>query len=328
MTIGRTTPELEREYDVARLMAEHPPRFEHFNKEALFGAATRGRAMEGSLRFTRWAPFALPARVGPLAVEARVVARAFGYGADAPESRRVSWYLNFADPSLFAFYGGGLFAQDEIQVAEHPALGSLRETLVAEGLPARTQDARGATPCLVAGSPRLCAVSTASSEANPRGLYGNWFWIASPASVVAAVRRIEPATASNIVAIAAPRPGFGEYDRETIEEILVTAYSGFRAAVLESARMKEKPEVVIHTGFWGCGAFGGNRVLMCLLQIVAASMAGASAIEFHMLAGAERSSVDEAIARAGELVTGEMATTELVTSVVELGLEWGESDGN
>jgi len=328
MTIGRETPELEREYDVAQMMAEHPPRLEHPNKVVLFEAATRGRVVEGVMRFTRWAPFALPATVVPPALRVRVREEAFGYEADAQGSGRVSWYLNFADPKLFAFYGTGLFAQDELQVAEHPALGSLREALFAEGLPARTQDGRGATPVLVAGAPRLCAVSTAATAGNPRGLYGNWFSLASDDSVVAAVSRIEPPTPSNIVAIAAPRFGVGVYERETIGEILRTAYSGFRAAALESARLNERPEVVIHTGFWGCGAFGGNRVLMCLLQIVAASMAGVEAIEFHMLSGAERSSVDEAIARVRELVQAETPTAELVTRVVDCAFEWGSPDGN
>ncbi len=38
---------------------------------------------------------------------------------------------------------------------------------------------------------------------------------------------------------------------------------------------------MIHTGFWGCGAFGGNRVLMTTLQILAAEMAGLERVVFH-----------------------------------------------
>ncbi len=41
------------------------------------------------------------------------------------------WWVNFADPHLFVAYGSSLFAQDEIQVAEHPSLGHLREALYA-----------------------------------------------------------------------------------------------------------------------------------------------------------------------------------------------------
>jgi hypothetical protein len=47
-----------------------------------------------------------------------------------------------------------------------------------------------------------------------------------------------------------------------IEFVLATAFTGFSAARLESARLNPSPVVAIHTGFWGCGAFGGNRVLM------------------------------------------------------------------
>jgi len=38
----------------------------------------------------------------------------------------VVWYINFADSDVFRYYGGTLFAQDESQCLEHPALCSLR----------------------------------------------------------------------------------------------------------------------------------------------------------------------------------------------------------
>ncbi|MFA6168681.1 MAG: hypothetical protein WC700_18810 [Gemmatimonadaceae bacterium] len=34
--------------------------------------------------------------------------------------------MNFADPRLFTAYGSELFAQDEMQVAEHLAFGAVR----------------------------------------------------------------------------------------------------------------------------------------------------------------------------------------------------------
>ena len=49
--------------------------------------------------------------------------------------------------------------------------------------------------------------------------------------------RLDPPTISNILAIAAPRGGFGAYSRGEIEGVLITAFSGFRAAVLESRRV-------------------------------------------------------------------------------------------
>ena len=47
------------------------------------------------------------------------------------DAKEVEWYINFADSSLFFAYGTALFAQDEMQVAEHPSLASLRELMQA-----------------------------------------------------------------------------------------------------------------------------------------------------------------------------------------------------
>ena len=57
-----------------------------------------------------------------------VVEQRFGYNSSTPKIRH--WHPNFADKHLFGFYGGNLLAQDELQVLEHPILGSLRELLV------------------------------------------------------------------------------------------------------------------------------------------------------------------------------------------------------
>ena len=48
----------------------------------------------------------------------------------------------------------------------------------------------------------------------------------------------------------------------SVEEVFATAYTGFRAARAESGAGFE---VVVHTGHWGTGAYGGDRVLMALL---------------------------------------------------------------
>lgn len=45
----------------------------------------------------------------------------------------VEWYVNFADADLFTAYHIGLFAQDEIQTAEHPACGAIKEWMNAVG---------------------------------------------------------------------------------------------------------------------------------------------------------------------------------------------------
>jgi hypothetical protein len=87
--------------------------------------------------------------------------------------------------------------------------------------------------------------------------------------------------------------------------------------------------VVVHTGYWGCGAFGGNRELMVLLQVVAARMAGLERLVFHTGAPG----VDVPIAKAQglleELAGGDpSATVDLLAAIGAHGFRWGVSDGN
>ena len=83
---------------------------------------------------------------------------------------------------------------------------------------------------------RRCHVATDPNPAKgrPRGLYGNEFGRAPAEVVRRATKRIEPATTTNLIAIAAPSGGYGPYSREQIAHVLTTAWTGFRAAVHES----------------------------------------------------------------------------------------------
>ena len=86
----------------------------------------------------------------------------------------------------------------------------------------------------------------------PHGLYGKHFAHADPNAVRSSVTVIDPPTISNILAIEAPSGGFGIYDYDTIKYILVTAYSGFVAAVIETRNSLSSPraKTVIHSGAW------------------------------------------------------------------------------
>lgn len=92
---------------------------------------------------------------------------------------------------------------------------------------------------------------------------------------------MHPSTITNLVAIAAPRPGYGYYTKIQIYNAFQAAYTGFRALVLDSDDNKNNNKmgsgnriVVLNTGHWGCGAFGGNKGLMAIIQILAAGSAG------------------------------------------------------
>jgi hypothetical protein len=206
-------PLYRRTYDAAALLREHPPQFRHPHKAALFEMAyPDGRAGSGTIEVTRWAAESPKSLHLPSSLATDVRPDFYDYAPVGEVGTAVEWHVNFADPRLFGAYASGLFAQDEMQVVEHPLLASVREALLAEGLAAKTTDEAGATPLLVRNVERRIEVATSPDAAagRPHGIYGNRF-AAAPLDVIRrATRRIDPPTHSNIIAVAAPAGGRGE----------------------------------------------------------------------------------------------------------------------
>ena len=334
MTELRDLPLDRHVFDAAALMADHPPRLHNANKQVVLDiACPPGTVHRGTIEYTRWPAMQLPEHLGPMPADLVVASPGFfDYRPVVDRDDVVEWHLNFADPHVFAYYGGGLFAQDEMQVAEHPALGALKQALLEADVDTRTDVPDGPTPVLVAGVERRVVVATNpdATAGRPHGLYGNAFAAATPDTVRRAATPIDPPTVTNLVAIAAIPGGRGAYNGAEIHRTLVTAFTGFRAAVLESARLVGGPaRVVVHTGHWGCGAFGGNRVLMATLQGLAAQMAGLERLVFHT--GSPGGDAPLAAARsllAALTGGGPAATTDLLAAIEEQGFHWGVSDGN
>ena len=253
----------------------------------------------------------------------------FGY-EPTEQAELLEWYLNFSNYEIFTDYGGPLLAQDEMQVAEHPALASLRETLVRRGESTRTVENDRPTPILIRNVERRCSIDTKPCAERPYGLYGNEFASALPKDIQNATRAILPPTVTNIIAMEAPADGYGTYSDETIEYILSTAVTGFAAARSESLQ-NGATQVTIHTGFWGCGAYGGNRILMTSLQIIAANLAGIDRLIFHTVKSEGAEAVQQALnyLRNG-IQYGQVNTqvASIISQIVATGFEWGESDGN
>jgi hypothetical protein len=324
------------QFGAQRLFEEHPPRWTHWNKQVVHEIASPpGSIHRGTLEYSRWAAMPLPESVDTqsAATLLRHQPGFFDYAPAPDQAGLVVWYVNFADPHLFVAYGSSLFAQDEMQVVEHPALGSLKEALDASKIPAVTVDRDEPTPVLVLGVERRCRVATDpnTSEGRPHGLYGNAFARADAETIKRATIRIDPPTLTNLISMASLAVCYGRYRVDEIEYVLRTAYTAFRAAVMESTRSRgtESP-VAVHTGFWGCGAFGGHRVLMTILQIIAAEMAGMDRIVFHTGDSSGDAAIDEARQLFEEdLVNGSpVSVRALMTRIESIGFEWGVSDGN
>jgi hypothetical protein len=319
---------IRRTYDPTALLAAHPPVLKHPHKRLVFDlACPPGTRHSGPIVVTRWAALALPATVELAATELIVMPGYYDYQGPSDGV----WHVNFADPQLFVAYGSRLLAQDELQAAEHPALGSVREALVAEGQPALTEEASQPTPVLVQDAERRCAIDTAPNLDAGRlyGLYGNRFAQASADEVRGAVRVLQPATRSHLIAMAAP-VGSGPYWPNQIARIAVTALTGFAAAVEESRRAWPGAPVEVRTGFWGCGAFGGNRHAMTLLQVLAARLAGVDRVVFYAFDDAGLDAYRTGIQHLTRVLAGGAPgepLAALLERVADLDYQWGTSDG-
>jgi hypothetical protein len=326
---------LERlEFDARELMSRYPARWDHPNKQIVAGIAyPPGARAEGTLVYSRWQAMRLPERVD-VGVAAKCLTDVGGFYDYEPSGveAAMEWHVNFADPHLFVAYASSLFAQDEMQVAEHPALGSLREALTAQGRRGVTVEGGSPTPVVISGVERRCAVATEPDPeaGRPAGLYGNAFARAEPQVVVDATSPIDPPTITNLIAMAALPPANGTYTSDQISYIWTTAHTAFTAASIESARSASASSpVVVHSGFWGCGAFGGNRVLMCVLQALAAQTAGIDRLVLHTGPPDGAPAVVEARTLLSDRATdGQLPTADVIEELSAMGFAWGVSDGN
>lgn len=329
--MGKLAARIHRyEYEANEIVRSFPPRFRDQNKRTVYGLSSPpGSSHAGTLTFSRWQP---AASLSTVENDGAIINHRPGhFRYETPEKDRISWHMNFAHCDLFCAYAGSLFAQDEMQVTEHPALASLRGVLLQENIPPLSVEGGIPTPALIMGVERRCIVHTEPDAASgrPRGLYGNYFSPASEAAVRKATEVLEPPTRSNILAMEAPAGGHGDYTREDITYVLSTAITGFAAAVSESERVGFLREnVEIHTGYWGCGAYGGNPVLMMLLQMIAARCVAVGSIYFYMGSSGD-SDYRNALTIADILlpVNTSRGLGELVAEIESQKFSWGVSNG-
>ncbi len=312
-----------RAYQGPQLFAAHPPALRNANKRTVFEWLKPEHFARGTLQYSRWAerpwPHVVPSQAPLITVHPGV----FDYAGPSDGV----WHVNFADPELFCAYGSSLLAQDELQVLEHPVLACLREALVAEGLPAVTAEGDRATPVLVTHVPRAAALDTSAGPERLSGLYGNQFARASVEELKAALTIFNEPALTNLLAIAAPSGGRGRYQRQQFDYIVRTAFTGFAAAREESARLWPGAPVDIRTGFWGCGAFGGNRTVMIALQVLAAQLAGIERLTFYTVTQSGRHDVTEGREALALASRGTTSVTEILERLEARGFTWGVSNG-
>ena len=312
-----------RSFDRVELGERFPARFTNANKKA-FIEKVEGAPLPGTIDVARWLPQPLPEKRAVW--RPAVVSRAGYFTYDEPDTRSAQhWHVNFANFDLFSAYAGSLLAQDEMQVLEHPDLARVRHALEEEGLSTLVTEKSQPTPFTLFSVPRRGSIDTAPGPDRPGGLYGNRFSAALTEQVMAATTTIDPPTLSNIVAMEAPAYGRGRYTAGEITHVLVTALTGFDAAADEAHRVAPGALTIVHTGWWGCGAYGGNQELMALLQLLAAEWAKVDGVVFHLGTAETEPILSRAIEVRDSLP---VATAVLIAVIADGGYLWGISDGN
>lgn len=311
-------------FNASELLIHYPPDVEHAKKQLLFKKAL-SNGLNGQVSVQRYKEISLPLIYQPYTPETKVISHDgyFNYSADDSAD---NWYMNFAHSDLFHSYGFFMFAQDEIQVTEHPVLACIREMMLNRTdplIPLTVEDGRP-TPVLIRGAQRHLKIDTSK-------IYGARFARSDESTIKKSVVQIKPPTVSNIIAIEAPvASGRSTYSHYEINAALRSAYSGFRAIVLSSiADLPIIKPVVLHAGNWGCGAYGGNRQLMLTIQIMAARLAGLSKIIFYNGMDHKKDVIqfDKALTRKFKFKPGQKIESVL-NRLVARPFHWGISDGN
>ena len=175
-----------------------------------------------------------------------------------------------------------------------------------------------------------------------RNIYGNAFTKASEDQLRRAFKKLQPPQTVNLIAIEAPSYGTGVYTRDQIKFVLTNCFTGFKAAqILANKTYEMNPRnrgiapqrsdhsrafyTVIHTGWWGCGAYGNNRQLMLISQIIAARWAQVDQIIFHTQDNHYQKDIDEA-QKIAEQFLGSTDVNAVIDELVRHNFNWEKSN--
>ncbi|MBX3718244.1 MAG: hypothetical protein KF898_01190 [Parachlamydiales bacterium] len=253
------------------------------------------------------------------------IAGTFAYNASTETTRY--WTANFADRNLFGFGFGGLLAQDELQILEHPGLYHLKMHLRNQ----RMDHLGDHEVALIENVHRLGQLDTQSQLATGGTLYGNNFAAAAQDQIDAKLARLNPSHASNIYAMAAPRiPGNlhnQPYQKPHLEQLFYISYTAFSAAKERSGNAR----CVVDIGKWGCGAFGNQHKTVAIIQLAAAIRAGVDEVRYYTLGDhdvfVEAQEVVNDITNFHTDYTVDDFLTYLADNAATLGLRYGLGNG-
>eukprot|EP01084_Bolivina_argentea_P134356 237010_1 len=282
-------------FSYTHLMVDNSPKFKDQRKQAVFQKISNSLfQMKRNLIYSRYKLLQLPKTIpNPtqfMSNKIKIRANIYEYSKCDNESEK-HFYVNFSDANLFGFYSGSLFAQDEIMTLEQPILCALREKLISE---CKTdENTKLSTSCLDAVIILNCLKNGNFTQQNLNKIYGSKFARSGVETVVKCIDICEAPISTNIICIAALCKMMEKYTFEDIDFLSKTAFCGFNGAKMEilNEALGEynktqnsytlRNTIIVHTGNWGCGAFGGNIEMHFILQCVAAVCAGIDMLYYH-----------------------------------------------
>jgi len=197
------------------------------------------------------------------------------------------WTANFGDKNVFYGSATDLCAQDEIQALEHPILSFVHNYAKEHSLSVIHLEEGHAL--LVQGAVRRAVLDTETEfeglqeldgNTSKGTLYGKNFGKARKEHIEAAIQKIAPQE-NNLFVMSAPdvraRQEGSLYSEEDIWALLHNSYTAFKAI------QRKDPDAIVHTGNWGCGAWGNDPTLVAVIQLAAARMAGIKEVHYYPL---------------------------------------------
>jgi hypothetical protein len=143
----------------------------------------------------------------------------------------------------------------------------------------------------------------------------------------------------NIIAIEAPKYGQGPYTFEQIKYILQECYTAYSAAkslaqktyALNNQRNSNSNiKTFIHSGWFGCGAYGGNRIIMIVLQILAGKMAGIDKLIIHTVTSNFQEEIRAAETCLRNIFSNNpssLSMDNVIDKILTENFQWGLSNG-
>lgn len=254
---------------IQNLLKNFSPKFENptkqvYNEKALY----YHRYQNGLIKISRW-KYASE-RMSPLKFENVTIAiesssENYNYenGNFLPANENTcSFWVNFSNPKLFSDCEGDYFSQGDTMALAHPLLLSCVSYL-------KSLDDK----CFIPATKE-------SEEPTPFVFLDVPFWVrVTGESLTDNFEVLIREEKSNIISMCPPL-GSGRYTKEQIEYLLETVLCAFGGGAKSEYALK-KTNLILHTGNWGCGAYGNNEELIYLVQIFGAMATGFSKIIFH-----------------------------------------------